>query len=120
MPNLTSKIWLFDQASAVGGGYQLDFQRGKSDDPSGLATVRVKFNDDGTVSGMDNTGSPIQNGSWKLLDNGKKITISGTKVFGIDGTSTIDQLDTATLMVSNVLNVPQVGIITIKGTLVHE
>lgn len=120
MTNLTTKVWLFDQASAVGGGYRLDFQRGKADDPFGLANVRVKFNDNGTISGTDNTGSPIKNGAWKLFDNGQKITVSGTNVFGIDGTSAIDKLDATSLSVSNKLDVPQVGTVTVKGTLVHE
>lgn len=118
--NLTTKIWLFDQASAVGGGYTLNFQRGKVDDPFGLANVRVKFNDDGTISGTDNTGNPIKNGVWQLLSNGQKLTISGTNVFGIDGTSVIDKLDGASLVVSNTLDVPQVGSVSIKGVLVHE
>lgn len=118
--NLTAKVWLFDQASAVGGGYRLDFQRGKTDDPFGLATVRVKFNDDGTITGSDNTGSPIKNAVWKLIDNSQKITVSGTNVFGIDGISAIDKLDGTSLAVSNMLDVPQVGSVSIKGVLVHE
>ena len=118
--NLITKSWLFDQASAVGGGYRLDFQRGKGDDQFGLANVRVKFNGDGTISGTDNIGNSIKNGTWKLIDNARKITISGTSVFGIDGTSTIDKLDETNLSVSNTLDVPQIGTITIQGVLVHE
>lgn len=115
---LTNPTWQIQKSSAIGGGFNLNFDKNTNYDPFQLAKVRVKFEPNGTVSGIDNNGNVIKDGTWKLIENEKKLEISGTGIFGIDGTLAIVTLQKDLLEFSNILKVTQLNAeIEMKATL---
>jgi hypothetical protein len=116
---LSNPTWQIQKSSAVGGGFNLSFDKNVNYDPFQLAKVRVKFESNGAVSGIDNNGNAIKDGTWKLIENETKLEISGTGIFGIDGMLSIITLQKDLLEFSNILKVTQLNAdIEMKATLI--
>jgi hypothetical protein len=116
---LSNPTWQIQKSSAIGGGFNLNFDKNVNYDPFQLAKVRVKFEPTGAVSGIDNNGNVIKDGAWKLIEDEKKLEISGTGIFGIDGTLTIVTLQKEVLEFSNILKVTQLNaVVDMKATLI--
>jgi hypothetical protein len=117
--DLTSTTWQIQKSSAKGGGYNLNFDKNVDYDPFQLAKVRVKFEPNGSVSGIDNNGNVVKGGVWKLIENETKLEVSDTGIFGIDGTLTIITLQKELLEFSNILKITQLNAdIEMKATLI--
>jgi hypothetical protein len=116
---LSNPTWQIQKSSAIGGGFNLDFDKNVNYDHFQLAKVRVKFEPTGAVSGIDNNGNVIKDGVWKLIEDEKKLEISGTGIFGIDGTLIIVTLQKDLLEFSNILKVTQLNaVVDMKATLI--
>ena len=50
-----------------------------------LTKVSLKFNSDGTLTGIDNNGKTVSGAKWILSTDETKITISNTGINGLDG-----------------------------------
>jgi hypothetical protein len=116
---LTTSTWMIQKSSGVGGGYNYSFDRNNGADPFQFAKVRLKLETNGSISGIDNNGNAIKNATWKYSETDKKMEISGTGIFGIDGTLDIVTLQSDLVEVKNTLKVPQLSSnVDLKATLV--
>lgn len=116
---LTKSTWMIQKSSGKGGSYDYSFDRESGLDPFQFAQVRIKLEANGSITGIDNNGKALKNATWKYNDTEKTIEISGTGIFGIDGTLQVLTLQAALVEVKNTLKVPQLNAtIDLKATLV--
>lgn len=89
---ISSKTWIANEAVVLGS--VIAYKRGNkpADNLLDLDKVSLKFNADGTLTGMDNTGKALSGAKWTISSDETKITISGVGVAGIDGDKTIIQV----------------------------
>ena len=89
---ISSKTWIANEAVVLGS--VIAYKRGNkpADNLLDLDKVSLKFNADGTLTGMDNTGKALSGAKWTISSDETKITISGVGVAVIDGDKTIIQV----------------------------
>ena len=111
---LTAKIWIASEASAFG---QPAYKRGNkpADQLVDLDKVSLKFNSDGTVTGVDNNGKTLSGAKWTLSADETKLTISNSGVIGLDGDLPIVQLQENILEVKGKVIIPQLGTTPIEA-----
>jgi hypothetical protein len=105
---LTAKIWIASEATAFG---QPAYKRGNkpADQIVDLDKVSLKFNTDGTITGIDNNGKTLSGAKWVLSTDETKLTISNSGVIGLDGDLPIVQLQESILEVKGKVVIPQLG-----------
>jgi hypothetical protein len=88
---ISSKTWVANEVIVLGA--VVAYKRGNkpADNLLDLDKVSLKFNSDGTLTGLDNTGKALSGAKWIISSDESKITISGVGVVGIDGEKTIVQ-----------------------------
>jgi hypothetical protein len=88
---ISSKTWIANEVVVLGA--VIAYKRGNkpADNLLDLDKVSLKFNTDGTLTGLDNTGKALSGAKWTISTDETKITISGVGVVGIDGDKTIVQ-----------------------------
>jgi len=116
---LSTPTWNIQEATGKGAGYDYLYRLGQGPDPFQFSKVRIKLNSNGTVTGTDNNGNPIKDASWKYYGSEKRMEISGTGVFGIDGSQEVLVLEVSIVKIKNLLKVPQLNaIVELNATLV--
>ncbi len=93
---LTAKTWLISEVSASGA---VVYTKGGTDALNlGFAKVSLKFNTDGSLTGLDNSGKALPtNAKWALSSDETKINISNSGLTGLDGDVPIVQLNESVL-----------------------
>jgi hypothetical protein len=88
---ISSKTWIANEVVVLGA--VVAYKRGNkpADNLLDLDKVSLKFNTDGTLTGLDNTGKALSGAKWTISTDETKITITGVGVVGIDGDKTIVQ-----------------------------
>ena len=88
---ISSKTWIANEAVVLGA--IVAYKRGNkpAENLLDLDKVSLKFNADGTLTGLDNTGKALTGAKWTLSTDETKLTISGVGVIGIDGEKTVVQ-----------------------------
>lgn len=110
---------MIQKASGKGAGYDYSFSRDNGPDPFQFSKVRIKLESNGTITGTDNNGNALKNANWKYDDSVKRMEISGTGIFGIDGSLEVLTLQTTLVEIKNSLKVPQLNAtIDLNATLV--
>lgn len=116
---LTTPTWMIQKASGKGAGYDYSFILDNGPDPFQFTKVRIKLEPNGNISGVDNNGNALKNANWKYDDSAKRMEISGTGIFGIDGSLEVLTLQTTLVEIKNSLKVPQLNAtIDLNATLV--
>ena len=100
---ISSKTWIGNEAVVLGA--VIVYKRGNkpADNLLDLDKVALKFNSDGTLTGVDNTGKALSGAKWTISTDETKITISGVGVVGIDGEKTIIQATEANLDLNGIV-----------------
>ncbi len=100
---ISSKTWVANEVVVLGA--VIAYKRGNkpADNLLDLDKVSLKFNSDGTLTGVDNTGKALSGAKWTISTDESKITISGVGVVGIDGDKTIVQATEANLDLSGIV-----------------
>ncbi len=90
---LTGTEW-YIQSATTAGGLLIVYDRSSSANTLDLSKVRLQFQADGKVKGIDNNGNSSNSGTWKFLNNETQIEISNFNFAGISlGVANIDLLD---------------------------
>lgn len=113
-PILTNPTWIIQKATGIGGGYNFSFDKSSGNDPFQFSKVKIKLEPSGKVSGIDNNGNNISEATWKYYETDKKLEISGSNIFGIDGTHQVITIQSSLVELKNELNVPQLNNATIE------
>lgn len=117
---LTNPTWIIQKATGKGGGYNFSFDKNVGSDPFEFTKVRIKLEPLGKITGIDNNGNNILGATWKYFETDKKLEISGSNIFGIDGTHQIITIESFLLELRNELKVPQLNnaIVELNATLI--
>lgn len=111
--------WMIEKASGKGAGYDFRFNKDIGSDPFQFYKVRIKLENNGTITGKDNNGNQITGATWNYKEPEKLMTIKGTGIFGIDGQLEVITLSNNLVEVKNMLDVPQLNaVIELNATLV--
>ncbi|MFY7890147.1 MAG: hypothetical protein ACOVOW_14630 [Spirosomataceae bacterium] len=90
---LTAVEWYIQSANSV-GGLVVVYDRSSSGNLYDLSKVRLQFQADGKVKGIDNNGNSSNSGTWKFSNNETQIEISNFNFAGLSlGIANIDLLD---------------------------
>lgn len=117
---LTNPTWIIQKATGKGGGYNFSFDKNVGNDPFQFTKVRIKLESLGTITGIDNNGNNISGATWKYSETDKKLEISGSNIFGIDGTHQVITIESSLVELKNELKVPQLNnaIMELNATLI--
>lgn len=117
---LTNPTWIIQKATGKGGGYNFSFDKNAGSDPFQFTKVRIKFEPLGTITGIDNNSNNISGATWKYYETVKKLEISGSNIFGIDGTHQVITMESSLVELRNELKVPQLNnaIVELNATLI--
>ena len=111
---LTTPTWIIQKATGKGGGYNFSFDKNTGSDPFQFTKVRIKLAPSGSIAGIDNNGNSISGATWKYYETDKKLEISGSNIFGIDGTHQVTTIESSLVELKNELKVPQLNNATIE------
>jgi hypothetical protein len=111
---LTNPTWIIQKATGKGGGYNFSFDKNAGGDPFQFTKVRIKLEPSGSISGIDNNGGSISGATWKYYESDKKLEISGSNIFGIDGTHQVITIESSLVELKNELKVPQLNNATVE------
>jgi len=94
---LQSTTWMVQSVQASGYLTGLIYERGRTPEgsPYDMSKIRVQFLPNGKASAIDNTGNAQTTGTWTLLENDSKISISSSQNYLLDGTGNILSLTTS-------------------------
>ena len=88
---ISSKTWVVGEVTS--SGITVYKKENKpADNIYDLSKVVLKFNADGTLTGVDNNGKPVPSAKWSLSSDEAKITITNTGINGLDGDLPIVQV----------------------------
>ena len=88
---ISSKTWVVGEVTSSGiTAYKRETK--PADNLYDLSKVVLKFNSDGSLSGIDNNGKPLPSAKWNLSSDDSKINISNTGIIGLDGDLPIVQV----------------------------
>jgi hypothetical protein len=117
---LTNPTWIIQKATGKGGGYNFSFDKNTGNDPFQFTKVRIKLEPSGAITGIDNNGSSLSGATWKYYETDKKLEISGSNIFGIDGTHQVITIESSLVELRNELKVPQLNnaIVEVNASLI--
>lgn len=88
---ISSKTWVVGEVTSSGiSAYKRENK--PADNLYDLSKVILKFNADGSLTGVDNNGNPVPSAKWSLSTDESKITITNTGINGLDGDLPIVQV----------------------------
>ncbi len=88
---ITAKTWTVGEVTSSGVTvYKKEVK--PADNIYDLSKVSLKFNSDGSLTGVDNNGKAVSGAKWNLSSDESKITISNTGINGLDGDLPIVQV----------------------------
>ena len=88
---ISSKIWVVGEVTSSGlTAYKREIK--PADNLYDLSKVVLKFNADGSLTGIDNNGKSVPSAKWILSTDDSKITILNTGINGLDGDLPIIQV----------------------------
>jgi hypothetical protein len=88
---ISSKTWIVGEVTSSGISVYKKENK-PADNLYDLSKVVLKFNPDGSLTAVDNTGKAVPSAKWILANDESKITISNTGINGLDGELPIMQL----------------------------
>lgn len=88
---ISSKTWVVGEVTSSGISVYKKENR-SADNIYDLSKVVLKFNADGSLTGVDNNGKAVPSAKWSLSSDESKITISNTGINGLDGELPIVQI----------------------------
>ena len=90
---ISSKTWVVGEVTSPTFGITAYKKDNKpSDNLYDLSKVILKFNADGSVTGVDNNGKAFSGAKWSLSTDESKVTITNTGINGLDGDLPIVQV----------------------------
>jgi hypothetical protein len=88
---ITAKTWIVGEV--ISSNISVYKRENKpADNLYDLSKVVLKFNVDGSLTGVDNNGKAVPSAKWSLSTDESKITISNTGINGLDGDLPIVQV----------------------------
>ena len=88
---ISSKTWVVGEVTSSGiTAYKRENK--PADNLYDLSKVVLKFNTDGSLTGVDNNGKAVPSAKWSLSTDESKITITNTGINGLDGDLPIVQV----------------------------
>ena len=88
---ISSKTWVVGEVTSSGiSAYKRENK--PADNLYDLSKVVLKFNADGSLTGVDNNGKAVSSAKWSLSTDESKITITNTGINGLDGDLPIVQV----------------------------
>ena len=88
---ISSKTWVVGEVTSSGiSAYKRENK--PADNLYDLSKVILKFNADGSLTGVDNNGKAVSSAKWSLSMDESKITITNTGINGLDGDLPIVQV----------------------------
>ena len=88
---ISSKTWVVGEVTSSGiSAYKRENK--PADNLYDLSKVILKFNTDGSLTGVDNNGKAVSSAKWSLSTDESKITITNTGINGLDGDLPIVQV----------------------------
>jgi hypothetical protein len=88
---ISSKTWIVGDVTSSGVSVYKKENK-PADNIYDLSKVVLKFNADGSLTGVDNNGKAVPSAKWILATDESKITISNTGINGLDGDLPIVQV----------------------------
>lgn len=88
---ISSKTWVVGEVTSSGiSVYKRENK--PADNLYDLSKVILKFNADGSLTGVDNNGKAVSSAKWSLSTDESKVTITNTGINGLDGDLPIVQI----------------------------
>ena len=88
---ISSKTWVVGEVTSSGiSVYKRENK--PADNLYDLSKVILKFNADGSLTGVDNNGKAVSSAKWSLSTDESKFTITNTGINGLDGDLPIVQV----------------------------
>lgn len=88
---ISSKTWVVGEVTSSGiSAYKRENK--PADNLYDLSKVILKFNADGSLTGVDNNGKAVSSAKWSLSTDESKVTITNTGINGLDGDLPIVQV----------------------------
>lgn len=88
---ISSRTWVVGEVTSSGiSVYKRENK--PADNLYDLSKVILKFNADGSLTGVDNNGKAVSSAKWSLSTDESKVTITNTGINGLDGDLPIVQI----------------------------